>query len=456
MASYSPRFWAMLLVIGVIAGLAASALIGLLRLVEHVTFGAPHAGTLLAAVRSAPDSRRIIALLLAAVIVVVGLWILGRASTGGIEVTEAIWLRGGRMPLISSTMRGLMSIVVVGMGVSLGREAAPQVVGAASASWLADLNRFPTWQRRLLVACGAGAGFAAVYNVPLGGTLLALEVMLGTLALPLVLPALVTSVTATAVAWIFLGTGPTYQAATPSLHASQLAYAVVVGPILGLVAVGWTRLVSAANAAKPRKAAGRYAMPFVAFGLLGLLSFQYPQLTGNGRDIVQLAIIGNLSLGLMVVLLFLKPLVTAACISSGAPGGLFTPSFAVGVLLAGVCGAIWTHIWPGALPDSYALIGGGAFLAAAMQGPLSGIVLVLELTHHLEHLMVPTLIAVIEATVVARRLGAASIYSARMESGELAEEAPSVYVAAVEALETHEFDESAPSGDEQADTLTDR
>ena len=69
--------------------------------------------------------------------------------------------------------------------------------------------QLPTWQRRLLVASGAGAGFAAVYNVPLGGALFALEVLLGTLALPLVLPALAVSVIATAVAWITLGTGPT-------------------------------------------------------------------------------------------------------------------------------------------------------------------------------------------------------------------------------------------------------
>ena len=106
---------------------------------------------------------------------------------------------------------------------------------------------------------------------------------------------------------------------------------------------------------------------------------------------MQLAIVGQLQLGLLVVLLVLKPLVTAGCIASGAPGGLFTPTFAVGVLLAGVGGALWTHVWHGAPAGSYALIGGGAFLAAAMQGPLAGIVLVLELTRHFDALMVPTL-----------------------------------------------------------------
>src|SRR5207302_1207142 len=126
------------------------------------------------------------ALLAAAVILIIGLRVLGRMSTGGTEVSEALWLRSGRLEFLPSLARGTLSIVTVGMGVSLGREAAPQLFGAATASRLCDWADVPVWQRRLLVAAGAGAGFAAVYNVPLGGTLLALEVLLGTLALPLV------------------------------------------------------------------------------------------------------------------------------------------------------------------------------------------------------------------------------------------------------------------------------
>ena len=133
-------------------------------------------------------------------------------------MTEAIWLRSGKLDLVHSLARGVLSIVIVGMGVSLGREAGPQLVGAAFASRAAEWAKLPVWQRRLLVASGAGAGFAAVYNVPLGGTLLALEVMLGTLALALVLPALLMSVTATAVAWIFLGDHPIYHVGAVSFH----------------------------------------------------------------------------------------------------------------------------------------------------------------------------------------------------------------------------------------------
>ena len=105
---------------------------------------------------------------------------------------------------------------------------------------------------------------------------------------------------------------------------------------------------------------------------------------------------------------------TAACLGAGAPGGLFTPTLTIGVLLASVLTGLWSHIWPHTVGPSYALIGGGAFLAAAMQGPIAAVVLVLELTRHLDLLMAPTLLAVTEATIVARKIGAPSIYSARL------------------------------------------
>jgi CIC family chloride channel protein len=412
-AGYSLRFWGLVGAVGVLAGIGASVLMALLGLVERLAFGSGH-GTFLADVRSASDLRRIVVLLLAAAIVGAASVARRRASTtGATEVSEALWLHSGRLRLGPSLERGVLSIVAVGMGVSLGREAAPQLVGAATASRLAEWAQLPTWQRRLLVASGAGAGFAAVYNVPLGGALFALEVLLGTLTLPLVLPALAVSAIATVVAWITLGTAHTYTMPVYGVHTAQLVWAAVLGPVLGVVAVGWVRLIARAAVLRPRGSV-RVIAPLITFGGLGLLAIPYPQLLGNGKGIVQLAVVGSLSLGLAIVLLVLKPVVTAACLGAGAPGGLFTPTLTVGVLFSVVLAELWSHVWPHVVPGSYALIGGGAFLAAAMQGPVSGVVLVLELTHHFDALMAPTLLAICGATVVARRLGAPSIYSARL------------------------------------------
>lgn len=440
-ASYSPRFWGLVVVLGATAGLSGGLLILLLRGVERLAFGFHGEHTLVAVARSSPGWRHILVLVLAAGVVILGLRVLGRLPIGGTEVSEALWLRGGRLRFVPSMARGVLSIVTVGMGVSLGREAAPQLVGAATGSWLSVWAGLPIWQRRLLVASGAGAGFAAVYNVPLGGTLLALEVMLGTIALPLVLPALLTSVVATAVAWTMLGTGPTYYVSLYGVHPTQLVWAAILGPLFGLAASGWTRVVHSASRFRPR---GRSHPLYVVlvFAALGALSIPYPLLLGNGRDIVQATISGRLVLGTMAVLFLLKPLVTAGCLSTGSPGGLFTPTLAVGVLMAGVIGGIWSHVWPGADIGTYAVIGGGAFLAAAMQGPLAGAVLMLELTRHIDALMVPMLLAVVEATIVSRRLGAQSIYSARLKQDPTVQVNPAAGAASLATI--HALDDALP------------
>lgn len=415
-AGYSARFWLLVIVIGAAAGLGGAALIGLLRAVQQLAWSYD-TGHFLEGVERVSDARRVEVLALGGV--VAGLAALGLARIGpGGEVTEALWFRQGRMRLIAAVARAIDSIVIVALGASLGREAAPQQVGAAVASRLSDWAGLPVWQRRLLVASGAGAGMAAVYNVPLGGALFALEALLGTISLPLVLPALATSMIATGVAWIFLPTDPTYLVPSYDAHASQIVWAVLAGPLAALASVAYIRLIAAAHAIRP-SGWMRLVAPIVVFTGLGALAIAYPEVLGNGKGVVQLALVGKLALATMAVLIVLKPLATAGCLASGAPGGLFTPTLTFGVVLGGVLGEGWSQLWPGAPLGSYAVIGGAAVLAAGMQAPLAAVVLLLELTHKVDGLMVPMLIAVVEATVISRLLKARSIYSARLPGSGL-------------------------------------
>ena len=415
LAGYSLRFWGFVVAIGVATGLAAAGFIALLNWIERLAWRRP-ASQFLAGVTAASAPRDLLVLFAAGVIAGAG-GLLGRRlrGSGGGEISEALWLRGGRLELPASLLRGALSIVTFGLGASLGREAAPQLAGAAFASELCERTRaISPSQRRLLVAAGAGAGMAAVYNVPLGGALFALEVLLGSLALPLVLPALLTSLLATAVAWIVIPTHATYVVPVYGVAARQIVWAALVGPLAGLTAVLWVRLVAVANRSRPTRRTLRVLAPIVIFSALGALAIQYPQLLGNGKELAQLAFVGKLSVGLLVVLFVLKPLVTAACLGSGAPGGLFTPTLVLGVLFGALLGHAWSVVWPGSPIGSYALIGGAAILAAAMKGPLSATVLMLELTHSNGSLTVPLLLGAGLATVVARLLGAPSIYSARL------------------------------------------
>ena len=413
-ASYGPRFWGLVVAIGVATGLGAAVLTLVLNAVQHASWSYDH-GSLLSAVMRVGSSQQIIVLASAGVIAGVGGVVIRRVrGSGAGEISDALWLNEGRMAFWRSQARGLLSIVIVGMGASLGREAAPQLTGAAVASQLSESAKLPAWQRQLLVASGAGAGMAAIYNVPLGGALFAVEVLLGTLSLPVVLPAVATSAIATAVAWVAVPTSAVYQIPAHGVTASQIIWAVIIGPLAGVLAVGWVRAIVRVNAFNPGRWS-RVVAPIVVLTALGAVAIAYPQLLGNGKDTVQLALTNHLGVALIAALLVLKPLATAACLGSGAPGGLFTPTLTVGVLFGALTGHGWAAIWPGAAPGGYALVGGAAVLAASMQGPIAAVVLVLELTRHADSLMVPTLVAVAEATIVARVLGAQSIYSARLD-----------------------------------------
>ena len=236
------------------------------------------------------------------------------------------------------------------MGASLGREGAPKQAGAVTANALSDKMQLSDEQRRLLVACGAGAGLAAAYGVPLGGALFALEVLRGALALRLVLPALLASVVATAVSWLFLPNAPTY--ILPAFHNSvpDLLWAIFVGLISGIVSVGFVRIIAWADRNRP-EGRRRLVAPLFALGLLGLISIPFPQLLGNGKDVAQLAFTNQVAPLLLLALLFLKPAATTMCLGSGAPGGCSRRRSHLGRSLAGCSGKSGYYSCPILSPD---------------------------------------------------------------------------------------------------------
>jgi CIC family chloride channel protein len=411
-------FWLAVVLTGIGTGFGAAALTRLLQAVQHWMW--PDSGTsLLAAASHAGAGRHVMVLLGAGLLTGVGQIVLGRLSSGnGIDITEAIWFSAGRLPPLRTLGTALLSVLVVAMGASLGREGAPKQVGAVIANALSDRGALSDEQRRLLVACGAGAGMAAAYGVPLGGALFALEVSRGALALRMVLPALVTSLVATATSWTFLPDAPTYVLPPYVNSSSASLWALLAGPIAGLVSLGYVRIIAWADRNKPT-GWQRLVAPVVVLGLLGGVSIPFPQLLGNGKDVSQLAFVGELAPALLLTLLVLKPLATVVCLGSGVPGGLFTPSLALGALLGGALGHAWSWLWPGVPPGLFAVIGATAVLAATTQGPISAVVLMMELTGRDRSFIVPVLFAVVTATLVARTIEPRSIYDARLTRQQL-------------------------------------
>lgn len=411
-------FWLAVVLTGVGTGLGAAALTGLLELVQHMLWGGNGVDLLEGATESA-GWWHIVVLLSAGLLTGSGQLLLVRLSAANsIDITAAIWFHAGRLPMMRTLGSAVLSVLVVGMGASLGREGAPKQTGAVLANLMSDRIRLSDEQRRLLVACGSGAGMAAAYSVPLGGALFALEVLRGELALRFVLPALLTSLIATGVSWAFLPDAPTYQIPSYTGSLSCAFWAVLVGPIIGVVSVGYVRAVAWTDRHRP-KGPWRLVAPAMALTLLGAASIAFPQLLGNGRAIAQLAFTGQVAPLLLLALVALKPAATVLCLGSGTPGGLFTPSLATGALLGGVLGLPWMHVWPGVPTGLFAVLGAGALLAATTQGPLSTIVLMMELTGHARAAIVPMLLIVMIATLVARTIEPRSIYDARLSDAEV-------------------------------------
>jgi len=376
---------------------------------------------LLDAAQHASVGRHILVLLGAGVLTGVGQIVLRQLSSGnGIDTTAAIWFHAGRMPAWRTLGSALLSVIIVGMGVSLGREGAPKQAGAVMANFFSDRAHLSDEQRRLLVACGAGAGMGAAYGVPLGGALFSLEVMRGMLALRYVLPAIFASVVASAVSWVALPDAPTYLIPAYPGSISSVVWALVAGPVAGVASVGYVRAITWADRNKP-EGWRRVTSPLLGLGLLGVVSIWFPQLLGNGRDVSQLAFTNHVAPALLLVLLALKPAATALCVRSGAPGGLFTPTLTVGALLGAVLGRAWSWFWPGVPPGLFAVLGAAAVLAATTQGPISTVVLMMELTGRDRSFIVPLLLAVGTATLVARTIEPRSIYDARLTDAEVAE-----------------------------------
>jgi H+/Cl- antiporter ClcA len=411
-------FWSAVLLTGIGTGVAAAALTRLLEVVQRFFWGG--SGTnILGAAEKAGTWHHVLVLLGAGVVTGVGQIVLRQlSSANGIDTTAAIWFYAGRMPALRTLGSAVLSVIIVGMGVSLGREGAPKQAGAVLANLFSNPARLSDEQRRLLVACASGAGMAAAYGVPLGGALFALEVMRGVLALRYVLPALVTSVVATAVSWIWLPDAPTYIIPSYSSSLSSMTWALLAGPIAGVVSVGYVRAVTWADRSKP-EGWRRLLAPVVSLGLLGVVSIKFPQLLGNGKDVSQLAFTNQVAPLLLLMLLALKPAATILCVRCGAPGGLFTPSLTVGALLGAVLGHAWTWIWPGVPPGLFAVLGAGAVLAATTQGPISTVILMMELTGRDRSFIVPLLLAVVTATLVARTIEPRSIYDARLTDAEV-------------------------------------
>jgi CIC family chloride channel protein len=389
------------ILVGVGAGIGGLLVSLVLHGVERLAYDYS-SGTFLDGVLESSPQRRFIALCIAGGIGALGWWALRRWARPVVSVERGV--DGTRMPPLTTILNATLQIVVVGLGASVGREVAPRELGALVGGWLSDRAGLRERERRILVACGAGAGLAAVYNVPLSGAVFAVEILLAELSLSTVLPALATAAVATLVARVGVPAEPLYVVPHLSVSPSLLIWSVIVGPLLGFAAFGFVRLVDLAGDHRPRGWRILVIMP-IAFAIVGLLSIVLPEILGNGRALGQVAFSGTLTLGMLAITALVKVVSTAGTIGSGAAGGTLTPALAIGAAIGTVLGGYWSLLWPGSPAAAFAFVAGAAFLASSLRAPVTAVVLVVEFTGQGPAILLPTLIAVAGSIAVTHYFG---------------------------------------------------
>jgi CIC family chloride channel protein len=410
--------------IGVVAGLLGLATEYLIRGVQIALWGSP--GDLLAVARSVPRWRVVAAPAAGGALVALLIWASRQAVSGeGMALLiEAVALSGGKLSPKPVLINALASVATVGSGGSLGREGPMIRLGAMIASWMGVRLGLPAYRVKILVGCGAAAGLAATYNIPIGGTLFAMEVILGNFALEIFGPIVASSVIATLIARSLTGNVPFYASRGYTLESGwELVPYAGLGVVGALASVAFVLGIGAGRRLFRRLPLPRVVQPIVGMGLLGVLGLYVPYVLGRGYGVINLALGGELKLperfGLpqeLTILLLLglaaaKLLATALTSGGGGAGGLFTPSLCFGALVGGAYG-YWIHsLWPhGASYGAYAAVGMAAVMAGTSHAPISAILILFEFTGNYD-LILPVMLAAIISGLLSRRLRRWSIYT---------------------------------------------
>ena len=403
------RFAVATLFTGVIAGLVGLACIHLLHWIQALAWDM-HSGTLLEAVSATSPARRILNLALGGILGAASWFFLFRRSRAITSVSAAVG--GTPMPPLRATWHALTQVLIVGLGASVGREVAPREMAAAFSAAAADRLKLTPEDRRIIVACGAGAGLAAVYSIPISGAIYTLEILLVSRSRRAVAAAFCTSAIAVLISTGFTRPTPFYSVPTLTPSLSLTVFAALVGPLLGAAGWAFKQAVARVGAARPRDWRLLASLPTASF-VVGVIAVWVPSVLGNGQASAQTQFDAvwatGAGLGIAALVLAAKTVTTFLTIRAGGWGGVLTPAVALGAGIGAVIGLPWAAAWPGSQVAAFAFIGAAAFLGASMNAPFTGLILVIEFTAQGPTILVPATLAVGGATAATAWLSRRSL-----------------------------------------------
>jgi CIC family chloride channel protein len=369
--------------------------------------------------------------LIAGVIIHFGSRFHGQVTTT--DYMEAVVLGDGKISARQSLVKSLSALFTISSGGSIGREGPLVQLSAMQASLAGRLQRWTTPRLRLLVGCGAAAGIASAYNAPISGAVFVAEIVLGTMAMEIFGPLVFASVVATLTVRGFLGPGPLYEIPLFRLNGNwEIIPYLLLGLASGLVAPWFIRLLRVSEKWAGQISAPVYLKMCVGGLIVGALAVFCPQVCGNGYSVVNEILRGEWLWQTLAVILIFKVFATAATFGSGAVGGVFTPTLFIGASLGFLFGAATHHITGSASvnPSAFAIVGMGAFLAAATHAPIMAIIMIFELTLDYQ-IILPLMLACVVGYYTSAKIEKRSIYAEALKrkgAGDYAKQLAELHV----------------------------
>jgi CIC family chloride channel protein len=339
-----------------------------------------------------------------------------QASGSGIPHVEAVV--SGELPpapfrvLPVKFFGGLLAI---GAGLALGREGPSVQMGASLGHLLGVVLRRNWRDCSVLLAAGAGTGLATAFNAPIAGAVFVLEELVRRFDTRITIATLGASAGAIAVARVLLGDAPDFRVEPlPDPGLGTVPIYLALGVTAGFLGVAYNRTILGMLTAADRLRGWPVELRAALIGAaVGLLAWFAPTLVGGGDAITQRVLAGSEAMVMVALVFILRFGLGAVSYAAATPGGLFAPMLVLGSQSGLLFGTVCGHWFPSSAPHptAFAVVGMAAFFTAVVRAPVTGIVLVIEMTASFT-LLLPMLAACFGAMVVPTLLGNAPIYDA--------------------------------------------
>jgi chloride channel protein, CIC family len=332
------------------------------------------------------------------------------------EAMEAVLTSRSRIEAKVAILKPLSAAIAIGTGGPFGAEGPIIQTGGAFGSLVGQLISTTAAERKVLLACGAGAGMAATFNTPIAGVILAIELLLFEFRSRSFIPLVIACTLATSVRATLLGQRSMFTMGNVNFDVVHgLPFYLLLGVISGAAAIGFTKLLYWVEDQFERLPINDLWHPAIGALGLGIIGFFVPRVLGVGYDTISDILNNNLALKLLMLIAVFKAIALVISLGSGTSGGLLAPMFMSSAALGGAFAMVVNMVFPSAhlSPGAYALVAMAAVFGSASRATFAFIVFAFEITRDYNAIL-PLMLGCVIADMIAIRFLHSSIMTEKL------------------------------------------